>query len=332
MRNALLEMFPMGNPYPEDGDRNRYDPITAIAGGSAILGGVTSLFGARKSAKAAKDAALVQQAAADKASQWVTDAAAAGNRDIVSGADRAGEAATTAATDAGTGVRTSADRANALLDPYRASGDAATAELDRGLVAGGDFNRTPTKADIEIDPGFGFRLLESQRAYDRSAAARGGAVSGTALMDLERVRQGMASEEYAKAFERFRASTGDRFGRLNTVAGRGFQAAGVEGDNLIDAEKFAGGLSYDAAKYGGDKTYDAAVTTARNTNVATTQAGEFTLQGANANASGKVGEANAWNEGLGGVADAVNSGAGIYLAGKNKLPNLLKNPAARKAA
>ena len=63
----------------------------------------------------------------------------------------------------------------------------------------GDFSM----ADFEADPGYGFRLSEGQKALERSAAARGGLLSGSTLKGATRFGQDMASQEYGNAYNRY---------------------------------------------------------------------------------------------------------------------------------
>lgn len=289
-------------------------PAAAIAI-PAILGAVGvggSIFSGITGAKAATSAAQIQQQAAQKAGDQVIQSAKDINPLITSAADIAGSGVTRAAGDAGAGVASATDRANALVDPYRLSGYDANTELTNGLVAGGDFNRTPTAADITLDPGFANRLKYDQIGLERSSAARGGASSGTALMDLSRFSQREASTEYDKAFQRFREGIGDRFSRLNAVAGRGADVAGVEGNRLVDSGKYSGDAIRDAAKYQGDKTYNAAVDTGNRTFDASRLGADYLTQGANAEAAGKVARANAITGAISSGVSAVGGAAGIY--------------------
>ncbi len=78
-----------------------------------------------------------------------------------------------------------------------------------------------TLEDFQADPGFQFRLDEGQKALERSAAARGGLLSGGTLKELERFAQGTASQEFQSAFNRFETERAGRFNRLASVAGLG---------------------------------------------------------------------------------------------------------------
>jgi hypothetical protein len=61
-------------------------------------------------------------------------------------------------------------------------------------------------SDFQQDPGYAFRLAEGQKALDRSAAARGGLISGAALKAATGYGQQMGSQEYQNAYNRFQAN------------------------------------------------------------------------------------------------------------------------------
>jgi len=56
--------------------------------------------------------------------------------------------------------------------------------------------------DLQTDPGYGFRLSEGLKALERSAAARGGLLSGGTGKALTRFGQDFASQEYQNAYNR----------------------------------------------------------------------------------------------------------------------------------
>lgn len=68
--------------------------------------------------------------------------------------------------------------------------------------------------EMQADPGFQFRMAEGQKALERSAAARGGLMSGGFAKSLTKYGQGLASEEF-----------GNRFNRLRDIAGMGLNSA-----------------------------------------------------------------------------------------------------------
>jgi hypothetical protein len=70
-------------------------------------------------------------------------------------------------------------------------------------------------SDFQQDPGYAFRLSEGLKGLDRSAAARGGLISGGALKAATQYGQEMGSQEYQNAFNRFqagRATQGQEYG------------------------------------------------------------------------------------------------------------------------
>jgi hypothetical protein len=115
--------------------------------------------------------------------------------------------------------------------------------------------------DYKQDPGYGFRLAEGQKALDRSAAARGGMISGGALRAAERYGQEMGSQEYMNAFNRYQTERAARLNPLQSLAGMSQTTANTLGTS--------------------------GATTATNM-------GNAYQSAANARASGYVGQANAF--------------------------------------
>lgn len=76
-------------------------------------------------------------------------------------------------------------------------------------------------SDFQADPGYAFRLSEGQKALDRSAAARGGLLSGSALKAATRYGQDMGSQEYTNAFNRYQTERTARLAPLQSLAGLG---------------------------------------------------------------------------------------------------------------
>jgi len=319
-------------------------PAAAIAIPAAISAGA-SIFGAAKGSKAATQASEIQSGAAKQAGADIRQAVTDVNPQIINNAANASDMALRSAggvLDAGkqgaADVNTAATNANALLNPYAQSGAAANGTLQAGLGANGDFNKTPTLADLQMDPSFNFIRKEQNQQMLRQQQARGGGMSGAAFKDLANYNEGALSQQYQQAFNNFQTSTQNRFSNLNTAAGRGMQAAGQQGGNLMDASKTGAGMILDANKsnlganeFAGGLTYDAAKSTAANTLHGTELASDYLTQGANAQASGKIGSANAWAQGLQGVGQAAVGAGNAYIANKNygKTANLLQNPASR---
>lgn len=82
---------------------------------------------------------------------------------------------------------------------------------------------------FQADPGYAFRLGEGQKALERSAAARGGLISGGALKAATRYGQEAGSQEYTNAFNRYQTERAARLQPLQSLAGVGQTAANTLG-------------------------------------------------------------------------------------------------------
>jgi hypothetical protein len=133
--------------------------------------------------------------------------------------------------------------------------------------------------DFQADPGYAFRMSEGLKGLDRQAAARGGLISGAALKGAQRFGQDLGSQEYMNAFNRFQTNRANKLNPLQSLTGA--------------AQTSANTLGTAAQQYGQN-------------------VGELALQGANARASGYVGQANAMTRSLGGMANAIGQGVGMY--------------------
>lgn len=158
------------------------------------------------------------------------------------GSDAADNAADQSAAAAAASVaeqRRQYDQTRADQAPYLAAGTGAVNRLGAGVMAGGEFGAaTPFnfQYDQNADPGTAFRMSEGVKALDRSAASRGGLLSGATLKGLQRYGQDLGSQEFQNAFNRyttgFNANTGERnalFNRLSGVAGTGQTATNQVG-------------------------------------------------------------------------------------------------------
>lgn len=97
--------------------------------------------------------------------------------------------------------------------------------------------QAPTDVTEQNDPGYKFRLQQGTDALQRSAAARGGLLSGGTAKDINDYAQNSASNEYgnvynrtASEFERryniFKQNQNDLFNRYATLSGIGQTSAG----------------------------------------------------------------------------------------------------------
>lgn len=85
---------------------------------------------------------------------------------------------------------------------------------------------------FQADPGYAFRLGEGMKALERSAAARGGLLSGSTLKGAQRYGQDLASQEYMNAFNRYQTERNAQLNPLQSLAGLGqtsTQALGAAG-------------------------------------------------------------------------------------------------------
>ena len=108
-----------------------------------------------------------------------------------------------------------------LQEPWRRAGENALTRLSSGLAQGGEFGTPFSQTNWQQDPGYAFRLAEGQRALDRSAAARGGLISGNALKAAQRYGQDMGSQEYQNAFNRYYREREAMLNPLQSLAGVG---------------------------------------------------------------------------------------------------------------
>jgi hypothetical protein len=79
---------------------------------------------------------------------------------------------------------------------------------------------------FEADPGYAFRMSEGMKALERSAAARGGLLSGATLKGITRFGQDTASNEYTNAFNRYQIERNARLNPLQSLMGMGQTSAG----------------------------------------------------------------------------------------------------------
>ena len=83
---------------------------------------------------------------------------------------------------------------------------------------------------FQADPGYAFRLSEGMKALERSAAARGGLMSGGTGKALQRYGQELGSQEYMNAFNRYQAERNAQLNPLQSLAGIGQTATNALGN------------------------------------------------------------------------------------------------------
>ena len=125
-----------------------------------------------------------------------------------------------------------------LQAPFREAGLSGQNRLLELLGIGGDknvadFGKYATAefgADkFQADPSYAFRMSEGMKALERSAAARGGLLSGATLKGIQRYGQDLASTEYQNAFNRFQAERAGTLNPFQALAGTAQSSANVLG-------------------------------------------------------------------------------------------------------
>ncbi len=189
--------------------------VAAAIVGAAVVGAGTSAISASKASKAQQQAALQAQKTAES----------------------------------------TFDKQAALQEPFRQGGLTAQNEIMQLLGVGGDkaaagygsLAKPFGTEQFQQDPGYAFRQSEGMKALERSAAARGGLLSGGTLKGIQRFGQDLASQEYGNAFNRYQVERSARLNPLQSLMGSGQSAtnivtgaAGQEGQNVASSQLGAG--------------------------------------------------------------------------------------------
>ena len=151
----------------------------------------------------------------------------------------------------------------ALQEPYRQAGLTGQNKLMEMLGLGGNtaapgygqYAKDFSMADYKADPGYAFRVSEGMKQLSAGARAGGGAVSGRTMMGAQNYVQGLASQEYGNAFQRYQAERENRLRSLGSLMSSGQAAAsnqagaagsyGTSGSNLMTGagNAIAGGIT-----------------------------------------------------------------------------------------
>lgn len=203
-------------------------------------------------------------------------------------------AATTAADKQAAAANYAADLQKKMFDtlnqqqaPYRAGGYSALNTIGSmmpgeytkydangnpiGTATGNDyFTHQFNAQDFQnnIDPGYAWRLQQGQMANQRMANKAGGLLGANAQQGMQDYTQGLASQEYQNAFNRYTGNQTNIYNRLASLAGIG--------------------------QAGQSATNQAAQSAATNM-------GNLAVGAAGAQAAGGVGAANAYGNALGGI-------------------------------
>jgi hypothetical protein len=118
-----------------------------------------------------------------------------------------------------------------LQEPWRQAGINALNRMQSGDVMG------------MMDPSYQFRLGEGMKALERTAAARGGLISGGALKAAQRYGQDVASTEFGNAYNRLAGLAG--VGQTATGAmGNAANAYGTNAGNMMTSGAAARASGY----------------------------------------------------------------------------------------
>lgn len=150
-----------------------------------------------------------------------------------SGAKKAATTQAQAAEQAQASQERAFERQVQLQEPFRQAGLTAQEQIMQLLGIGGDKAAEgygslakPFGAEqFQQDPGYAFRQAEGMKALERSAAARGGLLSGGTLKGIQRFGQDLASQEYGNAFNRYQVERAARLNPLQSLMGSGQSSA-----------------------------------------------------------------------------------------------------------
>jgi len=226
--------------------------------------------------------------------------------------------------------------------------DPASAMQNFGGVAGYDpasAMRNFGASDFQADPGYAFRLSEGMKALDRTAASRGGLLSGATLKGAQRYGSDLASQEYGNAYNRFQTNRSaqsqeyqNAFNRYQAERaareqgyGNAFNRFQTERINTLAPLQSLAGVGQSATQQAQQAAQNFATgATSTYGNLASGQTGALGAFGAaqgsniigagNARASGYVGGANA-------LSGAVGQGLNFYQ--NQNLMNQLQNNSLR---
>jgi len=191
---------------------------TAVIGGS-IVGGVVSSNAARRAGNIQADATQAAQDAQERMYEKQVQLNEPFRLAGVASNNRLMELL---------GIRSPTPTSSSGGGPFGSVGDTARMAMGTGGAAGSEFVTNPNSpdfgkyardfgaSDFEADPGYAFRLSEGMKALDRTAASRGGLLSGATLKGAQRFNQGLASDEYQRAYERYNTN---RANQLNPLLG-----------------------------------------------------------------------------------------------------------------
>jgi hypothetical protein len=184
----------------------------------------------------------------------------------------------------------------AYMAPYRDAGIAGQNQLltlmglqggNTGAADYGRYAKDFQMSDFQQDPGYAFRLAEGMKAMDRTAAARGGLMSGGALKAGQQYGQDMGSQEYQNAYQRYQTNRANQLAPLGALTSAGQNAA----QNTSATNALYGGQMGDASR--------AYANTQNELGLGGQQrASGYLTGGQQAQAAGNMGAQNSMNQGF----------------------------------
>lgn len=168
--------------------------------------------------------------------------------------------------------------------PFLHAGQSAVTNLSSLMAPGGQLSQgwtgqfqAPTADQAAATPGYQFQLQQGQQALERSAAARGGVLSGGTAKALDQYGQGLASTNYQQAYNnaltqyqqsynQFQQNQSNLFNRNASLAGLGQTTAGQLGAQGQQAAGNVGNLSLTGGQQIGQDWQNAAYQTASGYN------------------------------------------------------------------
>jgi len=203
---AMSSDYPIGDPTGGAAYGEFNDPVTAAIGvGGSLLGGAMAAGGA-------KDAANIQAASAAEAQRQQREMFDIQNAQQASGR--------------GAGYQ-SLNQIRSMLPGQYTQYDENGKPI--GTATGTDYLTHQFNAqDFQnnIDPGYDFRLKQGQLANQALRNQVGGLFGGNAFTALNDYNQGMASQEYGNAFNRYQTQRGNIYNTLASISGIGQTSQG----------------------------------------------------------------------------------------------------------
>lgn len=170
-----------------------------------------------------------------------------------------------AADRAAAGQERMFERQVELSEPWRKAGEQALNKL----IPLTDYQNFGMD-QFQADPGYSFRMSEGMKGLERSAAARGGLLSGATLKGIQRFGQDLGSQEYMNAFNRYQTERAARLQPLQSLAGVGqttaqqIGQAGMQAAQNIGETQMSGAAARASGYVGGANALTGALNTGLN--------------------------------------------------------------------